>query len=123
MRKQTTYSVQEPDHDTRKRRASSKSRAHPYELHGGKTRPWLREPEETLLNKWMLKNGVTVRALCHGIGCSTQMAQYWRNGQQLPGLVYAFKIEQFTKGAVPVASWLGLKVGKAQWDREPAKVY
>jgi hypothetical protein len=85
-----------------------------------KTKPWDREPEETLLNRWMLKHGVTVRALALELGCCTQVVHYWRNGQQLPSLVYAFKLEQRTKGQVPVSSWLGTRVGKLAWSRDPA---
>lgn len=80
-----------------------------------------REPEETLLNRWMLKHGVTVRGLAESLGCCTQIVHYWRNGQQLPSLVYAFKLEKFTKGAVPVSSWLGTRVGKLAWERGAEK--
>ncbi len=43
------------------------------------------------------------------------MLKRWANGQSMPHIVYAFRVEQFTKGAVPVASWLATDIGRDLW--------
>jgi hypothetical protein len=44
------------------------------------------------------------------------MVDHWRLGKVMPGLVYAFRIEQATGGGVPVAAWMGTERAKAEWS-------
>lgn len=57
------------------------------------------------------------REFARQVGCDYKMARYWANGQAVPTLVYAFKIERATEGGVPVASWLGTELAKLMWNK------
>ena len=82
---------------------------------------WDRVKEETLLLRWMKSKRKTCEEVARGTDASVRSVKYWMNGQALPCLVSAFKIEAYTQGKVPVAYWLGTAVGKAQWNCLTAK--
>ena len=77
---------------------------------------WKRLSEETTLYKWMKMKGKTREDVAKGTDSTLRTVEYWMHGQMLPGLVSAFKIEAYTKGAVPVASWLGTAIANAKWN-------
>ncbi len=63
----------------------------------------------------------TQKQVAKALGVSHRSVQYWAGGQAMPSLLLAFKIEQYTQGKVPVASWLGTALARAKWsskDRE-----
>src|SRR5262245_60711426 len=72
--------------------------------------------EFTALNQWMVESKVSNKRMAKMVGCSTRSIVFWKQGQSIPVLVYAFKIEQITEGKVSVESWLGTMLGKQQWD-------
>jgi len=75
----------------------------------------LRPQCETPLRQWLDANGLSLRAFAVRLGCSWRTVQNWAAGQAMPSLPYAFRIEEVTAGAVPVASWLGTELGRASW--------
>ncbi len=85
-----------------------------HELQGVKD--FKRATESTVLKAWMVIHRVTAKQVARGVGCSDRAIKYWICGQNIPDLVMAFKIEAFTKGKVPVASWLGTTIAKARWN-------
>lgn len=70
----------------------------------------------TPLDEWLIQNGVASTTLARRIGCHLRMVDHWRLGKVMPGLVYAFRIEQATGGGVPVAAWMGTERAKAEWS-------
>lgn len=68
------------------------------------------------MGKWLGAQELSHSAFARRLGASLKMVEYWANGQALPGLVYAFRIERATKGGVPVSSWLGTELGRLQWS-------
>lgn len=77
---------------------------------------WERLKEETILLKWMKLRRKTCEEVARGTGASVRSIKYWMNGQALPCLISAYKIEAYTDGKVPVASWLGTAIAKAKWN-------
>ncbi len=71
----------------------------------------------TPLAIWMRENGKSVVSLARELKVNVRSVFYWMNGQVLPDLVSAFKIEQGTKGEVPAEAWLGTPIGKALWAK------
>jgi hypothetical protein len=81
--------------------------------------PYKRPITYTLLDKWLKARQIPDSVFAGQLGCDLKMITYWRQGQCMPDLVYAFRIERQTQGGVPVASWLGTPMGRALWhDRE-----
>lgn len=50
-------------------------------------------------------------------GCDTLTAGYWIHGQVLPSLINAYRLDAFTRGAVPAVAWLGTELGKAEYAK------
>lgn len=71
----------------------------------------------TLLSMWLKSRGISRDAFARKVGCNDKMVDYWCEGRCIPTLPYAFAIEKATEGGVPVPSWLGTEVGRAQWKR------
>lgn len=71
----------------------------------------------TLLYEWMCGagSGYSSRTLAWNIGVTQRALLNVAYGHSMPSLVTAYKIEQVTEGAVPVESWLGTDIGRAQW--------
>lgn len=84
-------------------------------MHTPSVRPWSRERRPTALDDWMRAGGVSNIALSQMVGCGVNIVQYWRQGQCLPNLLYAFKIERATKGAIPAVYWIDTDLGREQW--------
>jgi DNA-binding XRE family transcriptional regulator len=70
----------------------------------------------TPLAAWLRKMGSSAASFARLVGCNRRTAQLWVNGQCLPSLIYAYKIDEITRGEVPPASWLGTEIGKAEWE-------
>ncbi len=49
---------------------------------------------------------------------SIRSVKYWMNGQAMPCLISAFKLEAYSEGKVSVESWLGTRLGKAKWNNQ-----
>lgn len=71
----------------------------------------------TLLRQWLDEKGMTLDAFARLVGCNTNTAKYWRAGQTLPDIVYAFRIDEVTQGGVPVSSWMGTEIAEATWRK------
>lgn len=54
--------------------------------------------------------------MAKGCKASLRAVKYWMHGQTLPCVVAAFKIEAFSKGGIPIESWLDTTIGKAKWN-------
>lgn len=78
-------------------------------------KPYSRPPQETPLRLWMEREGVYQTTLALALGVSQNAVQMWATGRVVPNLVVAFKIERYTRGAVPVSSWLGTKMALEEW--------
>ena len=75
-----------------------------------------RPKDDTPLSLWLKQHQLSHFQLAARLRCDPKMVRYWASGRCIPGLVYAFRIEQETSGAVPVASWLGTELGRALWE-------
>jgi DNA-binding transcriptional regulator YdaS (Cro superfamily) len=75
-------------------------------------------PSRTALALYLHANGITPYQFAQLVGRSPWQVGNWCRGQYLPSLVSAFRIERATKGAVPVASWLGTEIGRREWGAE-----
>lgn len=71
--------------------------------------------EETPLGAWLRKRGVSPYAFARRVGADATQVRGWCSGRSLPGLLYAFKIDQLTEGGVPPESWLGTGLAKLKW--------
>lgn len=87
---------------------------HPLYKKGGKVNQ--RPPCDTPLMAWCEANDISIGAIARAVGVSYVAASLWATGRCLPHLVNAYKIERITHGGVPVSSWLGTEVAKAEWD-------
>lgn len=72
---------------------------------------------DTPLRQWLVDNRMTMAEFARQFGCDGLTAQYWTYGQVLPSYVNAFRLDAFTNGAIPAASWLGTEVGKAEYAK------
>lgn len=79
--------------------------------------PRLRPKVLTPLAIWMKENGKSITGFSRELKVNIRSVFYWMNGQVLPDLISAFKIEQGTRGEVPAEAWLGTPIGKALWAR------
>lgn len=70
---------------------------------------------ETPLGQWMGREGTKVTVLAEELGLSWKTLENWVLGRCQPPLIWAFKIELYTKGAVPASSWLATDLGKEMW--------
>ena len=75
-----------------------------------------RPKEMTQLREWLQEQGMTLEAFSRLIGTNKTHVGWWATGRVIPGLVYAFRIEQVTKGGVPASYWIGTMLGKMQWN-------
>ena len=71
---------------------------------------------ETPLRQWMDDTGTSAFALAKEMGKVPSHIRYWADGQSLPSLVDAFKLEKLTAGKVAAASWLGTDLAKTLWN-------
>lgn len=76
---------------------------------------WNRPDEKTMFAQWMESKRYTYKQVARTVGSSQRSVKYWAQGQSIPSLLFAFKIEQVSKGKVPVASWLGTALARAKW--------
>lgn len=88
--------------------------------HGLKPRD--RPVEDTRLREWMLENDWSALALAKEWGVDKMTLLNWVNGQIIPALVWAFKIEKATAGQVPASSWLSTEMAKMRWQAEGSAV-
>jgi hypothetical protein len=72
---------------------------------------------ETPLAKWLRETNTSAYAAAHAIGLTYKHVVNLRDGLSLPGLVTAFKVDRYTKGAVPPAAWLDTPKARAEWAR------
>lgn len=72
---------------------------------------------ETAFHNWMVNTGTRQDHFALLIGCTRGSVRNWRYGQVMPSLVYAFRIEALTRGAVPVTSWMDTPAAKWLWDQ------
>jgi hypothetical protein len=70
----------------------------------------------TALADWMYSNGVSCLSFALKLKCSDSQVTDWMKGYNIPSLVYAFRIDEASDGAVPVSSWLATPFGK--WEYE-----
>lgn len=81
------------------------------------SKPTHKRPKgETRLREWLDSTGMSAFALAKEIGKHPSHVNYWANGQQIPTLIDAFKIEKLTAGVVTVESWLETDLGKMAWN-------
>lgn len=80
-------------------------------MRGKKAYPQV-QAEETPLSIWRRETGVTRYWVCQQLSCSWGSVVAWESGQALPSLVYAFRIEAITKGAIPASAWLTTTLGQ-----------
>lgn len=64
-----------------------------------------------------MESGTSKQTFANRVGVVRRTVDWWADGRVIPTLVAAFRIEQVTEGAVPVASWLGLDIGRALWEQ------
>lgn len=81
-----------------------------------RSKTWGRLREPTMLREWMRIKKKTVRDVAKGVGASVRSVKYWMNGQALPSLLAAFKLEAYTSGKVTIESWLSTAIAKAKWN-------
>jgi DNA-binding XRE family transcriptional regulator len=71
----------------------------------GAGRKPLRE-EKTLLGEWVERSGMSISDLARAVGISTSSFYELMGGRSEPRVTTAVKIEDLTKGEVPVRSWV-----------------
>ncbi len=76
-----------------------------------------RPQQETLLGIWLKAHSISKDQFGRLVGCAPKMVDFWCAGRCIPGLLYAFKIEQVTGGGIGVETWLGLDIAKLEWNR------
>lgn len=59
---------------------------------------------------------VSLYELAKQMACDYKTMRTWANGWVVPSLVYAFKLQHLTEGAIPASSWLATEMAKAQWN-------
>lgn len=74
---------------------------------------------DTALDQWMLETNWSTQAFAKTLGMDRKRLEYLRRGQNLPTLVWAFKIEKATGARVPASSWLATELGQKTW-KEPS---
>jgi transcriptional regulator with XRE-family HTH domain len=82
----------------------------------GLVEAYKRPKEMTQLREWLQENNMTMEAFARKMGTNKTHVGWWATGRTLPGLIYAFRIEQVTAGGVPASYWLGTLLGKMQWN-------
>ena len=70
---------------------------------------------DTPLKRWMEVNSRRVKELAEALGLQWKTLENWVHGRCMPPLVWAFKIELYTKGEVAASSWLACDLGKEIW--------
>lgn len=70
---------------------------------------------DTPLRTWLDKHGMSVQRFSRLIGCNYRTAQLWTAGQVIPSLVWAYRIDEVTKGEVAPSMWLGTDLGRHMW--------
>lgn len=82
--------------------------------------------EDSPLRRWMDAHGCSLWFLSQRVGVSKRAVQLWYTGRCIPELTTAFKLQKVTadfckergchsSALVRVDSWLGTRVGRAQW--------
>ncbi len=72
--------------------------------------------QPTALDFYMKSRGISLFEFGRRLQVDWSAVKSWCNGQALPTLVNAFKIEKFTEGNVPAESWLSTDIGRIQWN-------
>jgi hypothetical protein len=75
-----------------------------------------RPQTETALSLWLKSTQTSFYNIGRHIKAEPRQVAAWARGQKLPNLIFAFRIDKFTKGAVPVSSWLGTELGRLMWQ-------
>ena len=63
-------------------------------------------PPMTKLKQWMTSNGVREWQVAEVLGVERSTINLIKNGKRTPSLTYAYAIEKFTKGDVPLSCWI-----------------
>lgn len=84
-------------------------------LHHG-VPPGRREKCDTPLAKVFRETGGSGWQLAKALSCHPTKARWILNGQQMPTLIEALRINQIW--GVPMAAWAGTKLGQAEWNHE-----
>lgn len=63
----------------------------------------------------MKTNQCSIRTIGKAIRAQHTQVKAWMEARALPNLVFAFRIDQYTKGGVPASSWLGTPLGRNLW--------
>lgn len=85
---------------------------------GPRPNPFKGTATPTPLADWLEATNTSIQKLALGVRASYHDAHSWVRGRQLPGLIYAFRIDEFTRGGVPVSSWLGTELGKWRYANQ-----
>ena len=85
-------------------------------MHEKNTIPSQRPVERSALAMWLRVRGISKARFASSLGCSKKSLDFWCDGQVVPTLIWAFRIERATGGGVPAVSWLGLEIAKTQWN-------
>jgi hypothetical protein len=73
---------------------------------------------ETPLSKWMRESHVSAYEVAKRARISYKQVCKLRDGESLPSLVSAFRIDQATKGGVPPVAWLATPLGRKAWAED-----
>lgn len=57
------------------------------------------------LSVWLKRTGTTTVVMAKGLRVSDGTISKWANEKQCPSIDYAFRIQEFTRGAVKVSDW------------------
>jgi DNA-binding XRE family transcriptional regulator len=79
------------------------------------TKPENRPHCPTPLQKWLDKMGTSRASFARLLGANVRTVNLWANGQVMPSLTYAYKIDELTRGEVSPGSWLGTDLGRREW--------
>lgn len=72
---------------------------------------------ETPLAKWMRENDISAYEVAKRARISYKQVCKLRDGESLPSLITAFRIDQVTKGMVAPVLWLTTALGKRAWSQ------
>lgn len=72
---------------------------------------------ETPLSKWMREVGISAYEVAKRSRVSYKQVCKLRDGESLPSLVTAFRIDRVTNGAVPPVAWLATPLGRNAWSQ------
>lgn len=78
-------------------------------------KPADRPPDASPLGVWLTKRGISVYSFARQIEADYKLCRLWATGRAIPGLIYAFKIDQATGGGVAPSMWIGTTIGQLQW--------